>query len=60
MKSIAPIQIVKWRLRGFSEEEARNYISRGVSLIQALNRKNEGKKEGDFSLTREVIKTNIP
>lgn len=59
MMRITPIQIVKWRLRGFSEKEAKNYISRGVSLIQALNQKNTRNKEEDLSHNRELVKTNI-
>ena len=43
--TIRPINVVKWRLRGFSEEEARACISNGISLVQALKEKNPDRQK---------------
>ena len=43
--NIRPINVVKWRLRGFSEEEAITCISKGISLVQALKEKNPDRQK---------------
>lgn len=47
MIKVKPIILIKWRLRGFSRKEIYQYLKEGISLIEALRRKQNSKSFND-------------